>query len=235
MAAKIKRGRRFIYTLEHDAALRKGVKDYGLDFERIKDENKDLFDSRTAKSLYNHFKCVEPDKFQELRAATPRHNAYTPVQDAALKKGVDDYGLDFERIKDENKDLFYGRTAGSLYQRFYKLERRKYQDLKAATQKIPRPNRDPQTTSTSTSTSSKTSTIANVSKQPQKVSPPPPRPKVSTTPITPPVNQNALDTLDALLKSTQKRVEELSSKNASLKRKKGALKELNSTLKEEDL
>ncbi|GMH94179.1 hypothetical protein TrVE_jg1251 [Triparma verrucosa] len=63
---------------------------------------------------------------------------------------------------------------------------------------------------------------------PQPVAQPQP---VSSTPIKPPVNQNALD---ALLKSTQKRVEELESKNASLKRKKRALKELNSTLKEKD-
>ena len=89
---------------------------------------------------------------------------YSPEQDAAVRKGVDDYGLDFERIKDENKDLFEGRKVRSLSYRFSTLEPRKYQELKAATQKTPRPNRDPQTTSTSTSTSSKTSTIANLSK-----------------------------------------------------------------------
>ena len=55
------------------------------------------------------FSKIEPRIYQELKAAIPRNlHYYTPEQDAAVRKGVDDYGLDFERIKDENKDLFEG-------------------------------------------------------------------------------------------------------------------------------
>ncbi|GMH81953.1 hypothetical protein TrVE_jg7744 [Triparma verrucosa] len=121
------------WTLEQDAALLKGVDDYGLDFDRIRDEST-LLANRTSLALGVHFGRLTPDKLRELRAAAPvkRGNPWTPEQDAALLKGVDDYGLDFDRIKDEHKDLLESRKVSGFEKRLKNLAPDKLRELRAA-------------------------------------------------------------------------------------------------------
>ena len=111
------------YTPEQDTALFKGVIDYGLDFDRIRDENSTLLESRNNTSLEVRFGKLAPDKLRELKAAArstkPQHYAerlWTPEQDAALLRRVDDYGLNFGRIRDVQQHPLVIQTNVSLFE-----------------------------------------------------------------------------------------------------------------------
>ncbi|GMH65422.1 hypothetical protein TrLO_g12714 [Triparma laevis f. longispina] len=66
------RGRKDLWTAEEDEALLEGINKYNFDWDRIKAEAGDRFGDRTAKALNDHFRKYYPDKFEELRTATPK-------------------------------------------------------------------------------------------------------------------------------------------------------------------
>ena len=45
-------------------------------------------------------------------------------------KGVDDYGLDFARIKEENKAVLEIRKPKAMEQRYRRIKKQKYKELK---------------------------------------------------------------------------------------------------------
>ncbi|GMH55315.1 hypothetical protein TrST_g4661 [Triparma strigata] len=128
-----------VWADDEGEALLKGVEDYGLDFERIIKENEDLFANRSVRALECQYRRLEPRKFKELVVLKLRKGAWTPEEDAALVKGVNDYGLDFERIRAANGALLGSRKSNSLEQRFRRSEPKKYKELKSAVPKKPRP------------------------------------------------------------------------------------------------
>ncbi|GMH88631.1 hypothetical protein TrVE_jg3267 [Triparma verrucosa] len=115
---------------EELAALRKGVDHYGLDFERIRKEREVLFVNRSVHALECHYRRLEPSKFRGLVTAKTRKGAWTYEEDAAMFKGVDDYGLDFARIKEENKAVLEIRKPKAMEQRYRRIKKQKYKELK---------------------------------------------------------------------------------------------------------
>ncbi|GMH96187.1 hypothetical protein TrST_g13188 [Triparma strigata] len=113
----------YVWTEEEEDALLKGVGKYGLDFERIRGDNGKVLAYRNPSALKQHLYRKYPAKLKELRAVTPwkgNHVAWTAEQDAALKRGIKEYGKDWDEIhKSENKVLGR-RTLGTLQLRYYR-------------------------------------------------------------------------------------------------------------------
>ncbi|GMH80825.1 hypothetical protein TrST_g10638 [Triparma strigata] len=111
------------WTEEEDDELLKGAGKYGLDFKRIKKDNDgNVLADRTPDALRERFKRNNPEKFKELRAATPRKGTpwWTAEEVEALKRGFKKYGIDWDEIhKSENKVLGR-RTPVALEQRYHK-------------------------------------------------------------------------------------------------------------------
>ncbi|GMH84972.1 hypothetical protein TrVE_jg5107 [Triparma verrucosa] len=123
-ATKKKRGKGFTWTEEGDDALLKGVGKYGLDFKQIREENDKVLADRTPQALRNRLKRQYPEKYKELRAATPRKRytngtKWTSEDDVALKMGVEVHGTDWEKIKSKN-DVLKRRTANAIKERYNK-------------------------------------------------------------------------------------------------------------------
>ena len=67
---------------------------------------------------------------RSLRLSQTRKGAWTHEEDAAMFKGVDDYGLDFARIKEENKAVLESRKPKAMEQRYRRIKKQKYKELK---------------------------------------------------------------------------------------------------------
>ena len=124
------------WIAEEDAALLKGVEKHGLDFDQIKAESGARLGKRKTRSLDTYLRLHHPDKFRELRAATPKKpNAldWTAEEKAALLAGVENHGLDFDKIKAHN-DPRLGRSndraSNSLRVMFIRCYPDKYRELK---------------------------------------------------------------------------------------------------------
>ncbi|GMH80755.1 hypothetical protein TrST_g14363 [Triparma strigata] len=112
----------FVWTEEENDALLKGVGKYGLDFERIRDDNDKVLADRTPSALKQYLYRKYPAKLKEARAATPRKQGilWTSEEDATLTRGMEVHGKDWEKIISEN-DVLKRRTPNALeirYSRF---------------------------------------------------------------------------------------------------------------------
>ncbi|GMI11928.1 hypothetical protein TrVE_jg12541 [Triparma verrucosa] len=115
----------FAWTEEEEDALLKGIGKYGTDWKRIKEENDKVLGDRTVKALQNRLKYKYPEKFKELRAATPPRKRY-PAGDAwtaeeveALKRGMKKYGQDWDEIRKSENKILGRRTPGALCTKYY--------------------------------------------------------------------------------------------------------------------
>ncbi|GMI10517.1 hypothetical protein TrVE_jg12699 [Triparma verrucosa] len=100
------------WTEEEDDALLKVVGKYGLDFKRIKDDNDKVLAHRTLADLQTRLYLKFPEKYEELRAVTPSSvYAWTSEEDAALKRGVEVHGSDWEKIMSNNEFLKRRKTT----------------------------------------------------------------------------------------------------------------------------
>mmetsp|Transcript_13034 Transcript_13034/g.23899 ORF Transcript_13034/g.23899 Transcript_13034/m.23899 type:complete len:354 (+) Transcript_13034:748-1809(+) len=120
---KNKNGRGFVWTEEEDKALLKGVDKYGLDWKRIKKEDDGkVFADRTPEALQTHLYDKYPAKYKAVRAVTPRKKTpWKAEEDAALKRGVEVHGNDWDKIQSDN-DALKRRTLQALQNRYYKLK-----------------------------------------------------------------------------------------------------------------
>ena len=115
---KSRRGKGFTWTAKEEDALLKGIVKYGMDFKRIREDNGKVLGGRSPGALQAHLYRYFPEKYEELRAATPRkYVAWTAEEDAALKRGRKEHGTDWDVIlKSENKVLGR-RTLRALEER----------------------------------------------------------------------------------------------------------------------
>ncbi|GMI05034.1 hypothetical protein TrVE_jg8197 [Triparma verrucosa] len=112
-------GKCFVWTEEDDDALQKGAGKYGLDFERIRGDNGNILAERSLRAPYNRLYNNYPEKYRALRAANPRKKSpWTVEEDAALKRGVEELGANWEKILSENAVL-KRRTVDALRARYY--------------------------------------------------------------------------------------------------------------------
>ncbi|GMI02770.1 hypothetical protein TrLO_g5679 [Triparma laevis f. longispina] len=112
----------FAWTADEEAALVEGVNEYGLDFDRIKAEAGARLGGRKANALYEHFKRSQPERFRELREATPnkRTDLWTEEVDEVLKRGRLKHGDDREMILETEKEVLGHRTVGALDFKYHK-------------------------------------------------------------------------------------------------------------------
>ena len=128
-----------------------GVEKHGLNFDRIQAKYGARLGNRKADTLKSNFRNHHPDKLKELRAIIPYTGAWdkkkkkkkkgglsppwTTEEDTALFEGVDEHGLNFDRIKAEYGARVGRRSANLLYNHFRKRQPDKFKELRAATPK----------------------------------------------------------------------------------------------------
>ena len=127
---KVRKGNGYYWTAEEDDALLKGLGKHGLDLKRIKKEDDgNVLADRNLKALYKRLYTQYPEKYKELRAAAPwkphprRRNAWTSEDDAALKRGVEVHGSDWEKIM-SNNELLKRRKSTVIKKRYNRLLRK---------------------------------------------------------------------------------------------------------------
>ena len=110
-----------VWTEEEEAALAEWLDKHGLDFDRIKAEYGALLVNRTIKAIEEHCRQSKnnqvKEKHREVKAAKKQYvnvTHWTEEEGAALAEGVDKYGRDYDRIKDEYGALLGKRTAAAL-------------------------------------------------------------------------------------------------------------------------